>query len=75
MKNTIPQSIHVHAITLGKQLEDGKPWRKLGGRRQRARFGEKPPIVFKLSNDYQLYCWFKGSLPVRFQIVKNSPCD
>ena len=71
MKNPIPASIHTEAIAIGKQLEDGQSWRKLGGRRQRTHTGEKPPIAFKLTDGYQLYCWFKSSLPVRFQIVQG----
>lgn len=79
MKQPVPEAIHTQAVTIGKQLEQGHPWRKLGGRRQRTRRGErnteKPPIVFKLSDDYRLYCWFKSSLPVRFQIVPNVAVD
>lgn len=74
MKNPIPTAIHAKAITIGKQLEGGRSWRKLGGRKQRIRTGETPPITFKLSHDYQLFCWFKSSLPVRFQIVEQVTC-
>lgn len=79
MKQPVPEAIRAQAVTIGKQLEQGHPWRKLGGRRQRTRRGErnteKPPIVFKLSDDYRLFCWFKSSLPVRFQIVLERAVD
>lgn len=79
MKQPVPQAVRTQAVIIGKQLEQGYPWRKLGGRRRRTRRGErcaeKPPIVFKLSEDCQLHCWFKNSMPVRFQIVFNMAVD